>query len=256
MEYTGNDIEKIFRESYNKLYGWTYRLTGSHENAEDVLQNAFLKACKNISGFNGESKLYTWICKIILNESRNYFQYMKKLPLIRITESLNITEDEFFDSLEAEYVPDYDDKLIVDEMREKCLHGFLKCMPQNQKICFLLKNCLELKNSEIAEIMGISEGNAKVLLHRGKKYLRELFEMRCNLIDPSKPCKCHLWIKYMNDNKIPFPEGYEQPRHEELKKEYFKNMDTIKKINYLYNVDPKYKKEDFVKNIKKIIETM
>lgn len=254
MEYSGNDIEKIFKESYNKFYACAYRLTGNHENAEDVLQNSFLKAYSNIKKFKGESKLYTWIYRIILNESSNYFEYINKLPVVKITENLNISEEEFFTGLE--YVPDYDDELIVDEMREKCLYGFFKCMPKNQRVCFILKNCLGLKISEIAELLDISIENVKVLLYRGRKYLRELFEMRCNLIDPKKPCKCHLWIKFMKDHNLEMPKGYEQPKVDELKKEHFKNLSTIKKINYLYMVDPKYKKEEFIMNMKKIIEIM
>jgi RNA polymerase sigma-70 factor (ECF subfamily) len=115
---------------------------------------------------------------------------------------------------------------------------------------------LELKISEIAELLDISNGNVKVLLYRGRKYLRELFEMRCSLIDPKKPCKCHLWIKFMKDHDLEMPKGYEQPKVDELKKEHFKNLNTIKKINYLYMVDPKYKKEDFIRNMKKIIDIM
>ncbi|MDF2614898.1 MAG: putative polymerase sigma subunit, family [Clostridia bacterium] len=248
------ELEEVFYKQYKKLYACAYRLTGSHENAEDVLQNSFLKAYKNIAKFNGKSKLYTWLYRIVINESYRFFEYIDKLPVTRITENLGQSEEEFFHSME--YLPDYDDNLIMDEMREKCLHAFLKCLPKNQRVCFLLKTCMELKNQEIAEVLGLSIENVKVILHRGKKRLQELFEMRCSLIDPKKPCKCYLWIKFMRDHHLEMPKGYGQERTEELKEEHFRQLSSLKKINYLYTVQAKWTKDEFIYNLKKVVESM
>lgn len=248
------ELETLFYQSYEKLYSCAFRMVGNHHDAQDVLQNSFLKAYKNIGKFRNESKLYTWIYKIVINESYRFFEQIDKLPLTYITEKLGVNEREFFNSIE--YTPDYDDNLIIEEMREKCLQAFLKCMPKNQRICFLLKTCMKLKNQEIAEILDISVENVKVTLHRGRKKLQELFEMRCNLIDPEKPCKCHLWIKYMRDRNLAIPSGYHQIKTEELKKEHFRNMSMLKKIDYLYTVEAKFKKEVFINNLKKVVEIL
>jgi len=246
-----NELENLIEEKYEKLYACAFRMTGNHHDTQDVLQNAFLKAYKNIGGFRNESTLYTWLYRIVINESYRYFDYIEKLPLTIITEKLGVSEKEFFESIE--YTPDFDDNLIIDEMREKCLQAFLKCMPKNQRVCFLLKTCLNLKNKEIAEILEISVENVKVIQHRGRKKLQELFEMRCNLIDPEKPCKCHLWIKYMKDRNLQIPSGYNQIRNEELKKEYFGKMSLLKKVDYLYRVEPELKKEIFIDYLKKVV---
>lgn len=244
-------LENLVEVKYEKLYACAFRMTGNHHDAQDVLQNAFLKAYKNIGSFRQESTLYTWLYRILINESYRYFDYIEKLPITIITERLGVSEKDFFESIQ--YIPDYNDNLIIDEMREKCLQAFLKCMPKNQRVCFLLKTCLKLKNKEIAEILEVSVENVKVLLHRGRKKLQELLEMRCNLIDPEKPCKCHLWIKYMKEHNLPIPSGYNQMKNEELKKEYFSKMSLLKKVDYLYRVEPEFKKDKFIDYLKKVV---
>lgn len=244
------ELENLIRQDYDKLYSCAFRIIGNHQDTEDVLQSSFLNAYKNLSKFRNESKLFTWLYRIVINECYKYFEYIDKLPLIRITENLGITEKEFFDSIE--YIPDFNDNLIIDELREKCLQAFLKCLPKNQRVCFLLKTCTGLKNKEIAEILDMSVENVKVTLFRGRKRLQELFEMRCSLIDPEKPCKCHLWIKFMNDHNLPLPTGYNQLKTDELRKEHFNNLSLLKKIDYLYTVDQKCDKKDFFDRIKKI----
>lgn len=241
-------LEQVFHDNYRKLYSCAYRMVGSHQDTEDVLQNTFLKAYKNLDKFRGESKLYTWVYRILVNESYRYFEYYERLPVTRITEDLGMSEREFFRSIE--YTPDYDDNLIVDEMREKCLQGFLKCLPQTQRACFILKSCLRLKIKDIAEILDMSPENVKVTLHRGRKNLRELFEMRCSLIDPEKPCKCYLWIKFMRDHNLSIPSGHYQAKTEQFKKEHFKNLSLLRKIDYLYTVEEKLTKEQFINKLK------
>lgn len=244
------ELNALFSERYEKLYACAFRMIGNHPDTEDVLQNTFLKAYKNLHKFKEESSLYTWVYRILINECYRFFEYIKKLPLTRITENLGINEQAFFESID--YTPNFDDAIIMDELREKCLQAFLKCMPKNQRVCFLLKYCLGLSNQEIADVMEISLENAKVTLHRGRKKLKELFEMRCNLIDPQKPCKCHLWIKYMRDHNLELPIGYEQPKADELKKQHFKNLSTLRKIDYLYTVEAKCSKEEFINRLKKV----
>ncbi len=248
------ELINIYSNNYSKIYSVIFRMVGNHQDTEDVLQNSFIKAYKSIDKFKENSKLSTWLYRIIVNESYRYLQYFKKLPLILITEDLGVSEKEFLNSLEFDQ--DLEDNLIVDEMREKCLQGFMKCLPRNQRVCFLFKNFLELKNRDIGEILGISTDNVKITLYRARKNLQEMFEMRCNLIDPTKPCKCYLWIKYMRDHSLPIPEGYNQIKSEDLKQEHFKNMDNLRKIEYLYHVQARITREEFIIKLKQAAEIL
>lgn len=245
-----DEITNFFREQYDKLFGMVYRMTENVQDTEDVLQNVFIKAYKGAGTFRGDSKLSTWIYRITVNESYDYLKTWNKLPVVSISKELGMTEKEFFDCLE--YTNSQDDNLIIEEMREKCLRGFLRCVPQKMRVCFLLKTCLELKNKEIAQILEISEANVKVLLYRGREKLKDMFEYRCNLIDPTKPCKCYLWIKFMRDRGLPLPQEGINYRNKELEAEHFRNMNVLKQIEYLYKVKHEYSYEDFINKLQKI----
>ncbi|MBN2851401.1 MAG: RNA polymerase sigma factor [Clostridia bacterium] len=247
-------IEAAVQKDYKKLYGTVYRMTENHQDTEDILQNTFLKAYRHFDGFKNQSSLSTWIYKIAINESYRHMKSWNKLPVAVITKEKEVSEEIFFSSLQ--YEPDFDDELIMEEMREKCLRGFLRCIPKHMRVCFLLKTCLELKNREIAKVMDITEENVKVTLFRARKKLKELFEYRCSLIDPEKPCQCYLWIKYMRDNHLPLPSGHMQFKNEELRKEHFRNMTLLKKINYLYHVEGKLPEKEFFTELKKIAEVL
>lgn len=242
-----NEIALVFEEQYKKLFGMVYRMTENIQDTEDVLQNVFIKAYSNIKRFRGDSKLSTWLYRITVNESNKYLKSWKKLPVIQLSEELGLTEKEFFESIE--YIQDQDDNLIIEEMREKCLQGFLRCIPQKMRVCFLLKNCLELKNNEIAKVLNLTEANVKVLLYRGREKLKDMFEYRCNLIDPGKPCKCYLWIKFMRDRGLPLPEKGINYRNKELEQDHFKNMSTMKQVEYLYKVKHEYTYEEFLNRL-------
>ena len=80
--------------------------------------------------------------------------------------------------------------------------------------------------------------------------------MRCSLIDPAKPCQCHLWIKFMKDHNLPIPEGYQQIKTEDLKREYFKNLDSLHKIEYLYYAQARISKDEFIKKLRQVAEIL
>lgn len=244
-------IEKIINDNYHKYYGLVYRITEDHQHTEDVLQNTFIKAFQNLDRFEGRASLSTWVSKIAINESLRFLKTWNKLPVIAITEHRGISEEVFFNTLQVESC--FEDDLIIEEMREKCLRGFLRCVPKSMRICFLLKTCMGLKNKDIAEILDISEASAKITLYRARKKLKEMFLGRCSLIDPEKPCKCYLWVQYMRDHNRPLPTDHAQYKNEELKKEHFKNMSLLKKINYLYLVDEKLSKQEFLAQLKKTV---
>lgn len=245
-----NELALIFKEQYRNLFSVVYRMTENVCDTEDVLQNVFIKAYKNINNFRGDSNLSTWLYRIAVNESYRFFKSWNKLPVIQISEEFDLSEKEFFESIE--YSLNVEDHLIIEEMREKCLRGFLRCIPQKMRACFLLKTCLQLKNKEIANVLEISESNVKVLLHRGRKKLKDMFEYRCNLVDPDKPCKCYLWIKFMRDRGLDIPKECINYRNKELEENHFKNMSTMNKIEHLYRVKHEYTYEGFLESLKKL----
>jgi RNA polymerase sigma-70 factor (ECF subfamily) len=66
---TEDEIALIFEEQYEKLFGMVYRMTENVQDTEDVLQNVFVKAYMNAKTFRGDSKISTWLYRIVVNES-------------------------------------------------------------------------------------------------------------------------------------------------------------------------------------------
>ncbi|HPT20650.1 MAG TPA: RNA polymerase sigma factor [Bacteroidales bacterium] len=249
-----NELTDIFNSRYEKLYAYTFRMVGNHEDTKDILQNSYIKAFSGLDKFKGESSLTTWFYRIVINECYKHFEMLKKLPVKLITEKLEISEQQFFESID--YEQKIDDELIIEELRERCLFAFLKCVPKNQRVCFLLKTCLELSIEEISEVMGMSISNVKVTLFRGRKRLQELFLHRCNLIDPKNPCKCYLWFKYMKDHNYVIPKGYNQIKNDSLRKQHFINMNNLQKIDYLYTVEASITKYEFINQLHDLVSTL
>ncbi len=247
-----NELLHLYENEYDKLYCIAFRMTGNHHDAEDVLQSAFLKAIKHLQKFKGEAKLSTWLYRILVNEGNNNFKQIKKLPVVAITQSLGISEVDFFANLEASSEP-IENKLIVEEMREKCLTAFMRCLPKQQRAVFVLRTFLNLSLLEIAEILEISENNAKVTLYRSRKSIQELHYERCSLIDPSKPCKCYLWVKFMKDKNLPLPVGYTDYKDPFLMDEYKQYIHGSMDIYALYKVGRQIPKDTFISKLREQI---
>ena len=247
-----NELFQLYEDEYDKLYSIAFRMTGNHHDAEDVLQNAYLKAIEHVKQFKGEAKLSTWLYRILVNEGNNNYKRIRKLPVVSISQNLGISEEEFYAELESSNEP-IDNKLVVDEMREKCLTAFMRCLPKQQRAVFALRTFLDLKLSEIAEVVQITENSAKVTLYRARKTIQELHYDRCSLIDPSKPCKCYLWVKFMKERNLPIPKGYTDYRDLELFDEYKQFVQGTMDIYKMYKVGRRIPKEIFISRLRELI---
>ena len=152
--------------SYSQpLYWQIRRLVLSHDDANDILQETFIKAWINLDCFRGDSKISTWLYKIAINESLNFLQKQKAKYNIAIDnpecQILNqLEEDPFFDG----------DKV------EKQLQQAIRNLPEKQRIIFNLKYFQELKYEDISEIMGTSVGALKASYHHAVKKIKDFFE--------------------------------------------------------------------------------
>jgi RNA polymerase sigma factor (sigma-70 family) len=143
---------------YSKaMYNVGYRITRSEEEAEDVLQEAFINAFRNLDSYRGEATFGAWLKRIVVN---NALSKRKHEP---------IPEDDRWDVAEAEPPVEYGDKLTVDRVK-RCI----ELLPDGYRSVLSLYLMEGYDHQEIAEIMGISESTSKSQLNRAKSKLREL----------------------------------------------------------------------------------
>lgn len=141
-----------------RLYWHIRNIVKSHDDADDVLQNTFIKVYSNIHNFKGDSKLFSWIYRIATNESITLLNKNSKQLLIS-NEDLqdstitNLATDAYFDG---------------NEMQLKLQEAISK-LPQKQQLVFNMKYFQDLKYKDIADILETSEGALKASYHLAVK---------------------------------------------------------------------------------------
>ncbi|QCE42211.1 RNA polymerase sigma factor [Psychroserpens sp. NJDZ02] len=141
-----------------RLYWHIRHIVKSHDDADDVLQNTFIKVFKNINKFNGDSQLYSWIYRIATNESLTHLKRNSKLKNINNEE----VQDLLINNLES-------DVYFEGEAIQLKLQKAIATLPEKQQLVFNMKYFQDLKYSELSEILETSEGALKASYHIASK---------------------------------------------------------------------------------------
>lgn len=151
----------LVKQYSEKLYWKVRRIVLSHEDANDVLQNVFIKVWNNLQNFQGKSSLSTWLYRIAINESLDFLRKQKQTDMVSSDEDLSVSSrlmsDEYFDG---------------DEIQARLQEAVAR-LPEVQRMVFNLKYFEEMKYSEISQILNTSEGALKASYHLAVKKITE-----------------------------------------------------------------------------------
>ncbi len=157
--------ELLYQKYSSKMYGVCLRYSGNMEDADDLLQEGFIKIFKNLSKFRGEGSFEGWIRRIFVNTSIEHFR--KKVKLYNVTDvQENTIED--------------DDLTILDTLAEKDIIFLVNELSPGYKAVFNMHVIEGYSHSEIADILGITEGTSKSQLARAKGVLKKSLEKKLN----------------------------------------------------------------------------
>ncbi|MCX7878330.1 MAG: sigma-70 family RNA polymerase sigma factor [Ignavibacteria bacterium] len=150
-----------------KIYGHVYRMVLNHDEADDITQEVFIKIYRSISGFRGDSSLYTWIYKIAVNYTLNYLKKRKSDKTV----SMELLPNDIYANT---------DKLgdeIDQENRLRLIENAIASLPDQQRTVFSLRYYDKMSYDEISTVMNRSVGAVKAnYFHAFKKisdYLKE-----------------------------------------------------------------------------------
>lgn len=151
-------FEVLVNTYKERLYWHIRRIVLNHDDADDVLQNTFIKVYKNIESFKGDSKLYSWMYRIATNESLTFLkQKSKKMGIsdeeLKVSLVENLQSDVYFEG---------------DEIQLK-LQQAMATLPDKQKLVFTMKYFQEMKYEEISEVLETSVGALKASYHLAVK---------------------------------------------------------------------------------------
>ena len=154
-----------------KIFRLAQHITQNQEDAEDVLQDAFLKAYTHLDSFAGNSKFYTWIVRIAVNESLMKLRKRKSDKLVSLDEPVDTGEEEVVREIAVwEQTPET--KFSQTELR-KILDDNVDELDPIYRTVFLLRDVEELSTEETAQALGLSVPAVKSRLLRARLQLRE-----------------------------------------------------------------------------------
>jgi len=162
-------FEKLVVKYQEKLYWHIRRMVHFHEDADDVIQNTFIKVFKNIKGFQKKSKLYTWIYRIATNEAITFLNKRKK--------SKNIVQD--VDTLEQKLIAD---EYFDGDQAELKLIKAIELLPAKQKLVFRMRYYQEVPYKEMSEILDTSVGALKASYHHAVKKIENYIKDEMNYV--------------------------------------------------------------------------
>ena len=162
-ENTRHEAFSLLVKEYSEQLYWLIRkIVISHDDANDVLQNTFIKVWTNLDNFRGDSKLITWFYKIATNESITFLNKQRSHTNIPIDDNDNLLHtklesDVYFDG---------------DEAQLKLQKAVLR-LPDKQRLVFTMKYFEEMKYEEISKILDTSVGALKASYHHSVKKIEE-----------------------------------------------------------------------------------
>ena len=155
----------LVQEYKERLYWHIRRFTCSHEDADDLLQETFIKIWGALDSFKGASSLFTWVYKIATNEALNFLRKKKVISIMQMESLENvlwkkIDEDPYFNGNEV----------------QRQLHKAIQKLPEKQRLVFNLRYFDELSYNEISEILNTSPGSLKASYHHAYVKIKDELE--------------------------------------------------------------------------------
>ncbi len=152
----------IIKKYQEKLYWHVRRMVVDHDDANDVLQNVFIKVWKGLENFREDSQLYTWLYRIATNESLTFLDQQKRKAAVSMDEveaglSNKIKADEGFDAQKLEWK----------------LQLAIQQLPEKQRAVFTLRYYDEMPYEEMSRVLETSEGALKASYHHAVKKIEE-----------------------------------------------------------------------------------
>lgn len=152
-------FDLLMRSYGEKIYWQIRRMVLNHDDANDILQNCFLKVWSNLHNFRGDAKLSTWLYKIAVNESINYLNKERQRKNLMADDGdedfllANLESDEYFDG----------------DQLQKDFQKAVASLPEKQRLVFTMRYFEDMKYEDISEVLGTSVGALKASYHHAVK---------------------------------------------------------------------------------------
>ncbi len=187
---TTQQLNEEFEAIRGQLKAYILRITASTEDAEDIVQETWIKASNKLESFRGDSSLKTWLFAIASNLAKDNLRARKRWPenVTDICKEAALSDQQFFQDAMQIRMTSPQGNFEIKEHIAFCFTCVSKSLPLEQQICLLLKEVYEFKVAEIAIILDNTEAMIKYYLHTARSKMVSVFDNRCSLINKKGVC--------------------------------------------------------------------
>ena len=166
IEGKRNAQYQLYRQFASTMLGVCLRYSQSRQEAEDILQEGFLKVFQNIASFRKEGSLEGWVKRIMINHALNRFRKNRKQPFYEDIEEIN----------ETEIIETIEESAINESYPAELLLSMIQSLPPGYRVVFNMYVFEDFSHKEIAETLNISENTSKTQLMKARRVLRKKLE--------------------------------------------------------------------------------
>ena len=170
-EGAAGSFSELVRRYEGKIFRLAQHVTQNREDAEDVLQETFMKAYEHLDQFQGNSKFYTWIVRIAVNQALMKLRRRKTDKSVSLDEGIDIGEDTIVREIAA-WGEDPEERYTREELR-RIVNLAVQSLDPLYRSVFVLRDVDEVSTEEVAEALGLSVPTVKSRLLRARLQLRE-----------------------------------------------------------------------------------
>ena len=163
-----NAFEDLVAAYEQNVYNLALRMTGNPEDAEDMAQEAFLKAYNSLPSFRGDSKFSVWLYRIVSNVCLDFLRKKNKRGAISLSVEDDDGEDTQLDLPDTSQSPE---ELLEKKLTREAVRRGLAALPPDARQILLLREIEGLSYEEIGEVLGLESGTVKSRIFRARKKL-------------------------------------------------------------------------------------
>lgn len=173
-------LELVVREHAGALRSTARRILRDDAAADDAVQDAFVSALRSLDGFRGQSRIRTWLHRIVVNAALAALRRRRPWDLERADDEVATWLPSFLPDghrvpSPTPWVESFEDLLVRAEMRA-LVRASIDAMPEPHRSILVLRDMEELDTREVAELLGLQAGAVKVRLHRARQALRAMLQ--------------------------------------------------------------------------------
>ncbi len=168
--------EKLVRENAGWMLAVSRRILNNDAHAEDCVQNAFSSIFNNLESFRGDSRLRSWMHCIVVNQALMLLRSRKRRNESPIDDLMPLFDENDCRVEDRWTTLETPESLIQKSQTRETVLSLIDELPESYRVVLLLRDIEEMATSDVAEMLGLSESNVKVRLHRARSALKKLLE--------------------------------------------------------------------------------